>query len=174
MKKVLLTGPESAGKSSLCAALAQHFNAPVVGEYVRQYIEQIGRDTHYADVEIIAREQWQREQDACAKRPALVLLDTNLLSNRQWSRILFGQSPGWIDPLLAQQHYDAVFLLSPDGLPWQADGQRCQPELADRQAFHEGLEHWLLQHQQPFEPVSGPWDERYQQLEAAIERLLMD
>lgn len=50
-------------------------------------------------------------------------------------------------------------MLSPDGLPWQADGQRCQPELADRQAFYEGLEHWLLQHNQPVVRVGGSWDE---------------
>lgn len=155
-------------------ALAQRFSAPVVGEYVREYIEQLGRDTRYGDVDRIAREQWQREQTARALQPPLLLLDTNLLSNRQWSQVLFGQSPSWIDSLLVQQPYDAVFLLSPDGLAWQADGQRCQPDLAERQAFYGALKHWFVQHQQPFAPVSGPWYERYQQLEAAIERLLMD
>ena len=85
MKVVVLTGPESAGKSSLCTALAQHFRAPVVREYVREYIELQQRDTCYTDVDIIAREQWRREQAAKALCPPLLLLDTNLLSNLQWS-----------------------------------------------------------------------------------------
>lgn len=174
MKVVVLTGPESAGKSSLCAALAERFRAPVVGEYVREYIELHQRDTCYADVEIIAREQWRREQAARALQPPLLLLDTHLLSNRQWSQTLFGQSPQWIDELLVTQPYDAVFLLSPDGLPWQADGQRCQPELADRQAFHAGLEQWLLHHRQPVQQVTGSWEARLQQLQQAIEGMLAD
>ena len=171
MKVVVLTGPESAGKSSLCTALAQRFEAPVVREYVREYIEQHQRDTCYADVGIIAREQWRREQEARALQPPLLLLDTHLLSNRQWSLALFGQSPEWIDPLLQQQRYDAVFLLSPDGLPWQADGQRCQPELTTRQAFHTGLEQWLVQHRQPLVHVGGSWADRLGQIGQAIAAL---
>ena len=33
MKVVVLTGPESAGKSTLSKALAERFNAPLVSEY---------------------------------------------------------------------------------------------------------------------------------------------
>lgn len=172
MKVVVLSGPESAGKSSLCAALSQHFAAPVVWEYVREYIELHQRDTRYADVDSIAREQWRREQAARIQQPELLLLDANLLSNRQWSRTLFGRSPLWIDQVLQQQRYDAVFLLSPEGLPWQADGQRCQPELAERKAFHVGLEQWLVQHRQPLVHAGGSWDDRYRQIKLAIECLL--
>ncbi len=174
MKTVVLTGPESAGKSSLCAALAEHFAAPVVREYVREYMELHQRDTVYADVDIIAREQWRREQDARAMRPPLLLLDTNLLSNRQWSRVLFGRSPDWIEQLLPQQQYDAVFLLSPDDLPWQADGLRCQPELFERQQFHAGLQAWLAAHGQPVVQVTGSWQQRYRELQAYIAGLLAD
>ena len=45
MKVVVLTGPESAGKSTLSKALAERFNAPLVSEYVREFIEQHQRDT---------------------------------------------------------------------------------------------------------------------------------
>lgn len=172
MKVVVLTGPESAGKSSLCSALAEHFNAPVVREYVREYMELHRRDTHYADVDIIAREQWRREQAARAQQVPLLLLDTNLLSNLMWSRVLFGQSPPWIEQVLSRQHYDAVFLLAPEGLPWQGDGLRCQPELAERQAFHRQMKDWLVRHGQPPVQVTGDRQQRCQQLQAEISRLL--
>lgn len=81
MKVVVLTGPESAGKSTLCSALAQRFQAPVVREYVREYMHGLGRETCLADVTPIAQVQWQREQAARALRPPLLLLDTHLLSN---------------------------------------------------------------------------------------------
>jgi len=173
MKVVVLTGPESAGKSTLCTALAKHFNAPVVREYVREYIDQQNRDTCYADIDIIAREQLQREQAARALNPALLLLDTHLLSNILWSNTLFGQSPAWIEQSLRAQHYDAVFLLSPEGMPWQADGQRCQPELSKRLSFHHELQSWLMQHQQPVVHVTGCWQERLDFLVNQISRQLV-
>lgn len=172
MKVVVLSGPESAGKSTLCQALAERFNAPLVSEYVREFIEQTQRDTGYADISLIAEQQLARELAARAQQPDLLLLDTHLLSNKLWSETLFGRSPDWIESALKAQHYDLIGLLSPDAMPWQADGQRCQPLLAERQQFHQHLVHWLQQHQQPVLHLEGSWQARYQELERAIEQLL--
>ena len=174
MKVVVLTGPESAGKSTLSQALAERFNAPLVSEYVREFIEQVQRDTAYADISTIAEQQLKRELSARAQQPHLLLLDTHLLSNKLWSETLFTRSPAWIESALQAQHYDLVGLLSPEGLPWQADGQRCQPDLAERQQFHQDMANWLQQHQQPVLHLDGSWQARYQQLESAIEQLLRD
>ncbi|MDY0249543.1 MAG: AAA family ATPase [Pseudomonas sp.] len=174
MKVVVLTGPESAGKSTLSQALAKRFNAPLVSEYVRAFIDQTQRDTQYADISTIAEQQLQRERAARAQQPHLLLLDTHLLSNKLWSETLFGRSPAWIETALKAQHYDLIGLLSPSGIPWQADGQRCQPELAERQQFHQALADWLQLHQQSVLPLDGSWQARYQQLESAIEQLLQN
>jgi len=172
MKVVVLTGPESAGKSTLCQALAEHFNAPLVSEYVREFIEQEQRDTCYADITTIAEHQLQRELAARAQRPPLLLLDTHLLSNKLWSETLFNDCPDWIERALLAQHYDLIGLLSPEGMPWQDDGQRCQPRLTQRQQFYQQLADWLQRHQQPVLEVSGTWHARFQQLKTAIEKLL--
>lgn len=172
MKVVVLTGPESAGKSTLSQALAEYFNAPLVNEYVREFIEQEQRDTCYGDISTIAEQQLQRELAARAQRPPLLLLDTHLLSNKLWSETLFNDSPDWIEPALLAQHYDLIALLSPEGMPWQADGQRCQPDLAQRQQFHQQLASWLQRHQQPVLHLEDTWQARFQQLKTAIEQLL--
>lgn len=174
MKVVVLTGPESAGKSTLSQALAERFNAPLVSEYVREFIELEQRDTCYADISTIAEQQLKRELAARAQCPPLLLLDTHVLSNKIWSETLFKTSPAWIEQALQALHYDLIALLSADGLAWQADGQRCQPELAERQQFHQQLTHWLQTHQQPVLQLTGTWQARYQQLETAIEQLLDD
>ena len=44
MKKVVIVGPESTGKSSLCIALAQHFQSPHVPEYAREFLHTNGTD----------------------------------------------------------------------------------------------------------------------------------
>lgn len=172
MQVVVLTGPESAGKSSLSRALAERFNAPLVSEFVREFIQQAQRDTCYADISNIAEQQWQQELTARALQPPLLLLDTHLLSNILWSETLFQQSPAWLETALLSQKYDLIALLSPEGMPWQADGQRCQPDLGERLKFHSRLNDWLEQHQQPVLHLSGSWQQRYATLEQAITQLL--
>ena len=60
------------------------------------------------------------------------------------------------------RHYDQHLLLDPAGVPWIGDGQRCQPQLAERQAFHQACRSWLQGNGQRFCELSGGWDERRQ------------
>ena len=93
MKVLVLTGPESSGKSWLGEAVQARFGGLLVGEYVRHFIERQGRDTCYADIPAIARGQLEWEDQARATEPPLLILDTHLLSNMLWSRSLFGDCP---------------------------------------------------------------------------------
>lgn len=174
MKVLVLTGPESSGKSWLAEQLQARFGGRVVGEYVRHFIDEQRRDTRYADIPAIARGQLAWEDAARAERPALLVLDTHLLSNILWSRILFGDCPDWLEPALLRRRYDLHLLLSPEGVAWSADGQRCQPELAQRQAFHRECHAWLERHRQPYRAIAGDWAERRRQAFAAVQGLLQD
>ena len=64
MKVLVLTGPESTGKSWLAQRLLRTFGGVMVGEYVRHYIEQTQRDTTLADIPAIARGQLDWEDAA--------------------------------------------------------------------------------------------------------------
>lgn len=172
MKVVVLTGPESSGKSWLATVLSERLGGVRVDEYVREYCEAHGTDTRLADVELIAREQLRREDQARARAPALLLLDTHLLSNLLWSRLLFEAAPAWLEPALLARRYDLHLLLDPRDVAWQDDGQRCQPELAERLAFFADCRDWLQTHGQPVLEIAGDWPERQRAALAAVSRLL--
>jgi len=160
MKVLVLTGPESSGKSWLAGEIQQTFGGLIVGEYVRHFIDTEQRETCYADIETIARGQLAREDAARAKQPELLILDTHLLSNMLWSRLLFDNCPVWLEPELLHRHYDLHLLLDPAGMPWVDDGQRCQPQLQQRQEFHRQCHDWLQLHQQNYCNLSGDWQQR--------------
>jgi nicotinamide riboside kinase len=168
MKVVVLTGPESSGKSWLAGEIQAAFGGLIVGEYVRYFIDCEQRDTCYADIDPIARGQLAWEDAARTQQPELLILDTHLLSNMLWSRLLFDDCPPWLAPQLLARHYDLHLLLDPAGVPWTDDGQRCQPQLQARQAFHRQCRDWLEQHRQSYCNLSGDWQQRQA---TAFERL---
>lgn len=172
MKTVVLTGPESSGKSWLGAALQARFGGVLVGEYVREFIDTQGRETCYADIPDIARGQLAREDAARQQQPRVLILDTHLLSNLLWSQTLFQACPDWLAPALLARHYDLHLLLSPEAVDWQNDGQRCQPDIADRQAFFQASRNWLDQHLQPYQVLRGDWAQRRFAAFEAVNRLL--
>lgn len=172
MKVLVLTGPESSGKSWLSEEIQRQFGGVLVGEYVRQYIDEVQRDTVYADIDVIAHEQLAREDAARAVKPALLILDTHLLSNILWSRTLFNDCPAWLEAALVERQYDLHLLLSPDGVEWVGDGQRCQPDLGERQAFFEASRQWLLAHGQPFAVIEGSWSDRNDHVLQRVARLI--
>lgn len=172
MKVLVLAGPESSGKSWLAGEIQSHFGGLQVAEYVRHFIEQNPRDTTLDDIPAIARGQLAREDAARQQAPSLLILDTHLLSNMLWSQTLFGDCPLWLESELLARHYDLHLLLSPEGVGWHDDGQRCQPELHERQAFFNASRSWLEQHQKPLEIIRGDWLQRRQQAFDAVQRLL--
>ncbi|MEH6388309.1 MULTISPECIES: AAA family ATPase [Pseudomonas] len=173
MRVVVLAGPESTGKSWLANDLHRRFGGLLIGEYVREFIDTEKRDTCYADVPVIACRQLVQEDAARQRQPELLILDTNLLSNLLWSKTLFNECPEWLEARLLERRYDQYLLLSPEGVPWTADGQRCQPELAQRHAFYRDCRDWLRHHQQPLVEVSGSWTDRQERTRKLVAQLLV-
>lgn len=64
MKKIVILGPESTGKSFLCEQLATYYNTRWVSEYAREYLQKKGAAYTYEDLYEIAIGQMRSEDSA--------------------------------------------------------------------------------------------------------------
>ena len=122
LKRILITGPESTGKSELAVSLARHFGGINIPEFAREYITNLNRPYEYKDVEHIAREQ-TKEYDKSKLIDTWVFFDTWLIITRVWFDVVYEIIPDWMDDRVRQSHFDLVLLCAPD-IPWISDSVR--------------------------------------------------
>lgn len=128
-RRIVLTGPECSGKTTLAATLAEQFGAPWLPEASRAYAVEKARDGHtltQADVEPIARRAVAAEDAALADAPPMLVLDTDLLSTVTYARHYYGTSSAWLEDE-AHTRQAALYLLCAPDLPWTPDGIRDRP-----------------------------------------------
>ena len=157
MKKIVLTGPESSGKTTIAKRLAMDFNAPLVTEYARTYLEVLKRPYHQSDLKKIAQGQVATEEKAAAKNPHLLICDTDLWTILIWSEEKYGSVDPYISNILEKQKTDLYFLLRPT-LSWTYDPQRENPN--DRNRLFHIYRNKLRTHRQPFLEID-PTDQNF-------------
>ena len=131
MTKVIVTGPESSGKTTLCKQLSEQFKIPFTEEFSRKYIDNLDREYLLEDLVIIAKGQLKNEQLTRSNKQ-LSLHDTDLITLKIWSEYKYGNCNDWITSQIEQQKQEKrfYFLCSPD-IPWQEDPQRENPHNRD-------------------------------------------
>ncbi len=161
MLKIVLTGPESCGKTTLARQLAAHFNAPLVEEYVREYFEKKGTPQYKeADLKKIAKGQISAEkkaltivnqqimQNKIAEKDAFIICDTDVLTIKIWAEekkfsLKFDVSSLKLEVgslkfesaalQTSNVKLQTIYLLcSPEGIAWEADPLRENPNDRDR------------------------------------------
>ena len=126
MKKVVITGPESSGKSTLSKHLSESLFTPHVREYAREYIASLDRAYNKDDLTQIAKGQIDLEEDIICQTPSYLICDTDLLTIKIWSEYKYGSCDPEIIELLKNNLPDLYLLASPDFL-WEEDSQRENP-----------------------------------------------
>ncbi len=121
--RIVITGPESTGKTVLAERLARHYNAPFIPEYARDYIQQLNRKYNVEDVEKIAFRQVELEKEYSEKADSILFYDTYLIITKIWLEVVFKKHLEWIDDMLKERHIDRYLLCYPD-IPWEADPVR--------------------------------------------------
>jgi NadR type nicotinamide-nucleotide adenylyltransferase len=172
IKKIVILGPESTGKSTLCAALAKHYQTEWCPEYARQYLTENGTDYTYDNLLTIAKGQLRCEDEFVEKANKLLIIDTDMYVMKVWCEYVFNNCHPFILEQINERKYDAYLLCDID-LPWTADEMREYPTEEPRKELFTLYKELLMNQNTPWEIVRGTGDARTQNAIAFIEKHIL-
>ena len=170
MKKIVITGPESTGKTTLGTQLSEYFQIPLVKEYAVEYLINTNGKYSYRDLLKIAKGQIEMENRMIDKTGSnIIISDTDLITIKIWSKVKFGKVSRWIMNTIRNRHYDHYLLCYPD-IPWEYDPFRENPD--DRDWLFELYEKELKKYGKKYTIIKGNEEIRFNLASEIINDLL--
>ena len=191
LKKIVIIGPESTGKSTLCEQMARHYNTLWCPEYAREFLMTHGMNYTYDDLLTIAQGQLELEDryisllKSTSQTPnsnaarsshthhSFLFIDTNMYVMKVWCEFVFGKCHPFILEQIVERKYDLYFLCSVD-LPWIADLLREYPDLETRKTLYSIYKSILTDQPIPWVEISGDSEQRFEKAIGAVDRLLRE
>ena len=184
-KKVVIVGPESTGKSTLCEQLAAHYKTIWVKEYAREYLKKNGTNYTFDNLLDIAKGQVANEELAVNRwvlagkpynaQPSTInrvpiFFDTNMYVMKVWCEFVFEKCHHWILNRIVERKYDLYLLCNTD-MPWVKDELREYPDLVTREKLYNHYKDIMVHQNVPWVDISGDYEERLRKAGAAVEKI---
>jgi nicotinamide riboside kinase len=171
--RVVLTGSECVGKTTLSGQIAAHFGALAVPEFSRDYAAMHPRALDLDDAVAIAEGHLLREAEylATAREAghALLVYDTDLVSTVAYCHHYHGRCPAFIEQAARMRLADQ-YLLPDIDVPWVADGIR---DRGDRREEVQALfAETLARLGARVHVLRGNWDARFTGAVSVVQSLL--
>lgn len=194
IKKIVIIGPESTGKSTLCESLAQHYGMQWCPEFAREYLITNGKEYSFNDLltiakgqlaledeyETIVKSQWSMVNDRTwinphslitTKKPPLLFIDTDMYVMKVWCEYVFEKCHQFILDQIVNRKYD-LYLLCHTDLPWVKDDLREYPDAGIRNELYHIYKDLLINQQVPWVEIGGSHEDRSLMAIAAVEEYL--
>ena len=177
IKKIVILGPESTGKSTLCQNLAAYYNTLWVPEYAREFLERNGTDYSYDNLLTIAKGQINLEEsitkEVANKKISnpLLFIDTDMYVMKVWAEFVFNRCHNWILNRIAERHYD-IYLLCDIDLPWVKDALREYPDINTRNKLYHFYKELMISQSVPWVNISGNYQQRFEKAVQFIDNSL--
>jgi nicotinamide riboside kinase len=168
-KRIVITGPESSGKSTLAAWLAEEFSLPMASEYARIYLEKHGASYDEQTVIAMAKQHLIHQQEMVPADAPLGIFDTDLLNYKIWCDVAFH----YCDPSILEgieKESKHLYLICYPDLPWIPDPLREHPH--DREMLFEHHLAEIKNTGRPYFIIRGEGEQRWQSVKAALLSLL--
>ncbi len=157
---VVLTGPESSGKTTLAAEISERLGWPYCDEVARKYLEK--RNGPYFEADLIEIAQLQSQQiKIFSQRYSHFFSDTDLLTIIIWYQEKYGVDSLDLNIWWNDQLPNGYILCAPD-IPWEHDPLRENPY--DRDRLFTIYENMIIDSGVPYIIASGCVANRTQQV----------
>ncbi|KAF0243986.1 MAG: cytidyltransferase-related domain [Planctomycetota bacterium] len=170
VKRVVLYGPESAGKTTLARQLAEEFRTEWVPEYARGFIDRKGAFVEPADIGHVVAGQIASENAAARRANRILFCDSDVNTTVIYFTHYFGSVPAWVAHLSRRRTADLILFCEPD-IPFEADSQRDQGHR--RAWFREWFRARLDEQGRAWRSVTGLGKERVVRAARAVREALL-
>jgi len=169
MLKIIISGPESSGKTYLAENLSKYYKIDYTNEYAREYLNTLDKKYSKEDLLKIAKIQLKNEKEN-SKNNSLSLLDTDLLTIKIWSDFKYNDCHNWIlDKIQEQKNENRFYLLCNPDITWIYDPLRENPN--DREELFEIYKKEISKLDHPFYIICG--NDRVNQAKKKIDSLII-
>jgi len=147
--RIVLTGPESSGKTELTNSLSQYFKMPFVPEYAREYLSKKNKEYNLSDLLKIndAQTKIQKATDG-----EMVFWDTDIITIIIWAKEKFNTKNEIFEKSLKENVPHFYLLCNPD-LDWEQDDLRENPN--DRYRLLREYQSILTKRRIPYAHIQG-------------------
>lgn len=177
VKKVLIIGLESSGKSVMTVNLANYFNTNYIVEAGRELSEKSGTDTMMLNEDFteILLTQKLNEIKAVEHSNKILFCDTDCLITQFYLNFLSGDDENirLSDAVDALNNYSLILFLAPD-VKWVQDGDRSEEIRDNRQKYRDMLSDIYNSHGKHFEYIEGDYLAKFNKCVELVEKLLSD
>lgn len=179
VKRVLITGSESCGKTTMTKYLAKIFHTSWAEEEGRYYSERYlgGNEEVFTlqDFDNIAIEQYQAENHAIKTSNKVVFFDTDALVTQFYAKLYLGEESPMVESFINPDRYDLVLCFTPD-VRWVDDGLRWNSDDRVRWNLHKDLK--IMYKQRGFatkmKDISGTYEERLHKAISNVGKLMYE
>lgn len=168
MKKIVIIGPESTGKTTLSTHLAEHYKTSWCPEFAREYLKEKKGTYTFEDLLNIAIGQLELEDTLLQSAKNFYFIDTDMYVMKVWCEVVFQQCHMFILKQIAARKYDLYLLCNVD-LPWVRDDLREYPDLEFRKKLYKIYKDILINQGTKWAEISGTDTQRLQMAVSIID-----
>ena len=172
VKKVVLIGTESCGKSTLTKKLAKFYNT--------NFVHEVGKDDYtYKYKNFLTPEMFistvmdhfrliERRMEVANK---VVFIDTEAVVTQFYLEVYTGQKSALIDEVIKLQEFDLILYMEPD-VKWVDDGTRFLGADEQRSASNAKLKKMFDDYGFKYITVSGNYEERFKKARELVAQVM--
>ena len=166
VKKIVILGSESTGKSTLTENLAAYYNTLFVSEAGREVVAKT-EECSFDDLIMIAELHGKKISEQIKKAHKLLFIDTDINITKSYASFLFNKNL-IVSPWIEEINKAHLYLFLETDCPFIQDGTRIsEEERANLSLSHKKI---LAENGIKFFLIAGNWEERFHRACEIIDR----